>query len=453
VRYGIGLNTAEALNAEGTWTSRNFSGGARRLEVRGKISNVAGGPLAGIPFMETKRGKYAKLNGSLSIDFLQPWFFGPTNTLGLGVYVQRQSFPGVFVQTSEGAYVTFNRSLGPGTNISFGYRPELTAIDADDARIFCENLTVCDQATQSQDIKVLSSPHWLAPLTVSFARDHSNSLFMPTSGSILRVDGEFAARGTASDFSYWRLVAELAEYRELLPGVVLALRARPGFVKALSEATAGLGVHPQKRFFAGGPNSVRGFAQYQLGPKVLTVDAARFLWQDSTANPPRGICSLEAIQDGSCDASSLGSGAFDVRPVGGGSILEGNFELRFPLAWSRLHGAAFMDYGQLFTTPADFRLRGLVWTPGVGVRYISAIGPIRVDVGYRPQGQQGLSVLTTEVGGASVNGQCVGDPDPTRPGGIVDCGQLHALRKLVEWPKGNTFLDHLQLHFSIGQAF
>lgn len=456
VRVGAGMNTAEALNAEARWTSRNFYGGARRLEVGARISNILAGPLEGIPFMETHSGKYAQINGSVTADFLQPRFFAPMNTLGAGVFAQRQSLPLVFVQTSVGAYASLNRSLGPGTSASVGYRPELTSLDADDDRIFCVNLTVCDQNTQTQDIRVLSTPHWLAPLTFSLTRDHSNALFAPTGGSIVRFDAEYASRATGSAFAYWRAVGELSEYRELVPGLVLALRVRPGFARSLAEtgSTQGLGLHPQKRFFAGGPNSVRGFAQGQLGLKVLTVDAAGVLAKD-TAQGGAG-CTADEINQLTCPIDRLGPGAFDVHPTGGGSLLEGNFELRFPLGAPALRGAAFVDYGQLWNTPSEFRLGGLVWTPGLGVRYFSAIGPIRIDVAYNPQGSEELQVLTTGVG-VRVGGQCVPPTPETKDLPLVDCGPLAPLRALLWPPRSSTsfgrFVDHLQLHFSIGQAF
>ena len=452
VRFGAGINTAEALNAEGTWTSRDFYGGARRLEVRGKVSNVLAGPLEGVPFMETRSGKYAALNGSLSVDFLQPWFFAPLNTFGAGLFAQRQSFPGVFVQYSMGGYLTFNRTIGRGATVSLGYRPELTRLDAADDRIFCENLTICDQQGQAQDIQILSSAHLLAPLTLSLARDHSNALFDPTNGSIFRLDGEFAARGTASDFSYWRLVAELSEYREIARGVVLAARVRPGVARSLADPSAGqgLGLHPLKRFFAGGANSVRGFAQYQLGPKVLTVGALTLV-NDST-NPTRVRCTVANVEDGSCTAAGLQASDFEVRPVGGAALLEGNFELRFPLGLPSLRGAAFLDYGEVARTTTEFRLPNLIWTPGLGVRYFSAIGPIRVDVGYDTHGAEQLHVLTTRLGTKPVGGTVVCGQAPSDPQELAECGSLHRIQD-IGWPLSSKVWDHLQVHFSIGQAF
>ncbi len=454
VRLGAGLNTAEALNAEARWTSRNFYGGARRLELAARISNILAGPLEGFPFMETHSGPYAQLNGSLTADFLQPRFFAPMNTLGSGIFAQRQSLPLVFVQTSYGAYFTLNRALAPGTTASIGFRPELTSIDSEDDRIFCINLTLCDQTNQLPEIEVLKTPHWLAPLTFSLTRDHSNALFAPTGGSILRFDAEYANRATGSAFAYWRAVGELSEYREIRPGLVLALRLRPGFAESLADPSAGLGLHPEKRFFAGGPNSVRGFAQGQLGLKVLTVDAASVLAQPDTAGGAPH-CTAQEINLRRCPIAGLPSSAFDVHPTGGGALLEGNVELRFPVVGSAFRGAAFVDYGQLWNTPSEFRLRGLVWTPGLGVRYFSAVGPIRVDVAYNPQESELLPVLTTRVRHKD-NADCTDVPGPGT-GPLVDCGSLRPLAELLWPPRSRTslgrFADHLQLHFSIGQAF
>ena len=78
---------------------------------------------------------------------------------------------------------------------------------------------------------------------------------------------------TGSDFGYSRLAGEFIDYHAFAPGVILAARLKPGFAWALTGEET-LGVHPQKRFFAGGANSVRGLAQYRLGPKLLVADAS-----------------------------------------------------------------------------------------------------------------------------------------------------------------------------------
>ncbi|MGH7507529.1 MAG: BamA/OMP85 family outer membrane protein, partial [Longimicrobiales bacterium] len=391
VRVGMGLSTAEYLNAEGRWVSRSFRGGARRLEIRGRISNLLTQQLEPLPAFEPAEDIYGELSGLVAVDFTQPWFFGALNTLNAGAYAERRSIPDVFVRTATGGYLAFARSIGPGLSLALGYRHELTRLETREGDlIFCLGFVACGP----EDIEALSRLHSLSPLTASFVQDRSNSLFAPTSGYVIRLEGEYAARLTGSDFEYVRVIADITDYHTIRRGVVFASRLRPGWASALGDEDA-LGVHPQKRFFAGGPNSVRGFAQYRLGPKLLTVvDPLKRLLPppDSGAG-----CSVEQVNDGTCDTSALAGtmpGAFGVRPVGGAVMLEGNVELRFPVYRDKLRGAAFLDFGQVWQNADAVDLGAIAWTPGLGVRYFSAIGPIRVDVGYNGGGGERLTVVT-----------------------------------------------------------
>ncbi|MEX2610069.1 MAG: BamA/TamA family outer membrane protein [Gemmatimonadota bacterium] len=452
VRAGLGVNTSEYVTGEGRWTARNFLGGARRLEVSGRMTNLLATPLGFVPgIFEETEGIYRKPAGSLSLDFAQPWFFDPANTLGVGVFLERRSIPDVFVRQARGGYVTFTRALGSDASVALGYRPELTQIDSEGDLIYCLGFTACGE----EEIAILRAAHWLAPFTLSFARDRANSIFAPTRGYVLRADGEWAAAATGSEFAYARLSAELAMYRGVGRGVVLAGRVRPGWSHAIEDPAAGLGVHPQKRFFGGGANSVRGFAQYRMGPKLLTVNAARDLVESI-----EGVwvgCTPASINSGTCDPAPLVAARpdlFDLRPVGGAVALEANAELRFPLYGEKVGGAAFVDFGNVWQEEEGVRLDDVVWTPGAGVRYFSPIGPVRVDVGYNSQGVEHLQVVTTAVCVRAAVGECVA-PDGAlpQPDGVVE--NRRALRPLgsAAWAPFDRFWDRLQIHFSIGQAF
>ena len=436
VRIGTGVNEADCVNAEGRWISRNFLGGARRLEVRGAISNVFARNLGGnFPCGEAAADTlYGRLTGSLSADFAQPWFFGPRNTLGVGLFVERRSVPTVFVRTARGGYLSFTRNLSSRTSASLSYRPELTRLDAEGDIFFCQSFVVCKE----EDIEVLSQPHWLAPLNLSFSRDRSNDFFSPTRGYVLRLEAEEAARFLGSDFSYLRLIADLSTYRPLADGVVLATHLRSGWAKPHNGAKeSSFGLNPQRRFFAGGPNSVRGYAQYRLGPQVLKVDGNRLTLPVDSGGAG---CAIAEVNAGTCDAGVLlarGNDGFEQRPVGGEALLEGSVELRFPLYGDKWRGAAFVDFGQVWAAGDRVRLDEIAITPGIGIRYNSPIGPIRVDVGYNGQGGDWLPVITDEL-----------DPTDGRK-----TGDLLPLAKNVRWNPGGSFFDRLQFHFSIGQAF
>ncbi|MGH7444371.1 MAG: BamA/TamA family outer membrane protein, partial [Longimicrobiales bacterium] len=384
------------------------------------------------------------------------WFFSARNALGAGLFAERVVVPQVFVRTGGGAYVSVSRLIGGDASLTLGYRPELTRLESDGDIIFCVNFVACEQS----DIGVLRDPHWLAPISAAFIRDRTNSLFSPTRGFRLRGEAELATALTGSEFAYARFLAEASAYRVLAPGVVLAARLAAGGARAMGEPGAGLGLHPQKRFYSGGANSVRGVAQYRLGPRLLTVSAAGDNAEGTLVRPIEDVwdgCTAQVVNAGTCDAAQLAQNsrdAFDVRPVGGAALLEGNLELRFPIWGENLRGAAFVDAGEIWSEGADIRPSGLAVTPGLGVRYFSPVGPIRIDVGYYGRGGETLDVFTTEVCVRSTLDGC----DPIEEDVVYSPEELDNTGRLVQlpsvrWDPYDSFFDRLQLHFSIGQAF
>ena len=99
-----------------------------------------------------------------------------------------------------------------------------------------------------------------------------------------------------------------------------------------------------ERFFAGGANTVRGFAEDRLGERSTL------------------------------DRNGL--------PTGGNALLVFNSEVRVPV-WRGLVVAAFVDAGNVFLRASDLDLAEIRGATGVGLRYLSPIGPIRVDLGFK----------------------------------------------------------------------
>ncbi len=227
-------------------------------------------------------------------------------------------------------------------------------------------------------------------------------------------------------------------------------------------------VHPQTRLYAGGSNSVRGFAQNRLGPLVLTVTPQSLIGEWGDLGPCDQDQVLMEIPEGPvppvmCDAiGDLPDEAFAPRPTGGTRHLEGSFELRFPLVGPTVEGAAFVDVGNVW--PEDLRvdLGTLEVTPGFGIRYFTPIGPIRIDIAYRFADPLGRQVYTLEV--KEWTGE-EGDPcsacltDPADPEGkrTLDWVMGERLRPVIPdylWGDHSSWsLRRFQLHLSIGQAF
>ena len=422
VRSGVGWSRSECLNAESRWTSRNFFGGGRVLEVRGRLANILSPSLhEDWLCQQVGEQEYADLTWVAAIDFSQPWIFSTRNSFNASLFAERQSVPDVFIRRAVGVQLAIVRAVGPRTPLTLSYRPELSRLEAAEV-LLCTGFLICTE----EDIGVLTSSQRLAPVGLNLTRDLSNSLLNPTSGYRLIVDLEHASKWTGSEFRYNRAVVEGTWYSGLFGPAVLATRIRGGWVGSDGEAGAPSEIiPPQKRFYAGGANSVRGFAQSRLGPRVLVAADAATLTD--------GGCSLAEIADLSCDAtgSRLAS-----RPTGGTRVLEGNAEIRFALG-ADIEAVTFLDAGQVWGADQSIRLDALELSPGVGLRYLSPVGPLRVDLGYNFRGDESLSVITRRI-----------EADPN--GGYRATDDLAVLSQPVLFEGSES---RLQLHISIGQAF
>src|SRR5690606_13013720 len=205
----------------------------------------------------------------------QRWFQSPRNTIGAGVFSHRRSAPGVFVDHGFGANATFTREVADRTPLSATYRFEITRVEAGDV-YFCVNYGVCDMST----IVALRGQQRLSPVALTLSTNHTDAPLSPTRGYRASAEAEHASAATVSDFRYNRLSLDVAGYLPLpFRRAVGAARLRAGWVRPLGTSIRGVDegvlgsslLHPRKRFYAGGSQSVRGFGENQLGPRVLTI--------------------------------------------------------------------------------------------------------------------------------------------------------------------------------------
>ena len=453
IRASAGFNTIEFGQLEGRLTRYNWFGGARRLDFRAAVGNLLANSLnARFPFQEVLRrpvsehdaDQYFSPTWQASADFTQPWFQSPRNTLGLSAFTHRRSAPAIFVEKGLGASATFTRMLATRAPASLTYRYELTRVEASDV-YFCENFGICDP----NDILALRDRQKLSPLALSFVTDRGDDPLDPTRGYFARADVEHASAFTVSDYRYNRVSGEYRRYKAFGRHAVLAWRARGGWVKALESASEALIgrredatviLHPRKRFYAGGAQSVRGYGENQLGPRVLTIDPGKLLNAPNDTTP--ALCTRDELLAGDCDeAATLGSSNFEPRPVGGSTLLEGSVEYRFGI-WRSLDMALFVDAAVVGEGDVSTLTKGTsAITPGFGFRYATPVGPIRVDLGIKPRLAENLPIVTEVL-----------DDDGFRR--IVPLQQTKAYDPLEDSASGwRKVLDRLTLHLSIGQAF
>jgi outer membrane protein insertion porin family len=457
-RVGPGLSNIDFVQFQAHYTSYNLFGGARRLDIDGTVGNLLVRNLQGRGiFRDVRQDVAANIASAAadtnvspfllptynaSIDFRQPAFLRrPADAAGIGGFAHRTQNPGVFVDNGYGGQVTLTHQIKIRAPASVNYRYELNRVHASDT-YFCVNYGVCDTLA----IGTLRSHQAISPLTLTGFVDRSDLPFSPTKGYVARLDFEHASGFTLSDYRYNRAFLDAAVYgHKSGTERVYSAHLRVGFVRPLSTGPDAGVLHPRKRFYAGGANSVRGYGESQLGPRILTIEADSLV--KGAASIGGGTCAATMTGVKFCDpnTSALPADHFTPQPLGGTSLLEGSVEYRVPLPlpspFRHFVGALFIDGGivgggdikGLQSLSSIIKGTGAI-TPGVGLRYASPVGPIRVDIALNPNRAEELGVVTS-VRDAS---------------GVSRIVPLAIARHYVQ---GRTLLDRLSLHFSIGEAY
>lgn len=444
---GVGFTTVDFLQLSGQFTDYNWVGGARKLVIQGNLGNLfAHGLYTAFNngFKEIPAGTdpnpFLSPTWSLSAKVTQPWFLGPENTLSAGVFDHRRVAPGVFVDNSYGVTPTFTHDLANRVPLTIGYQYAVTHVDAGDV-YFCVDYGVCDAATRD----ALQSRARLSPFSVTAQIDRSDDPLNPTTGFVGRAEVQYASQFTLSDFRYDRAYVTASLYRPIGHSV-LAFNGRLGVVGALGGTGAAIGdtssniLHPTTRFYAGGSQSVRGFGENQLGPRVLTVapEVLRGSANQCPVSTPIQQCPVNGV-------SYLSDVNFTPQALGGRTLLEGSAEYRFPLV-GHVGGAVFVDGGVVGQGNIHNATSGTsAITPGFGIRYLSVLGPVRVDIGINPLTTYRLVVLTEDATGHIV---VVSGPPGTS---LAASERIYAPARTEGGLQG--ILNRVSLNLSIGQAF
>lgn len=423
IAVGLGAETDECVQVQADLTNRNFLGQGRVLRFTGRLSNLLAKQLEGrFPCTDVSGDPiFQELNYRLETAFEQPVFRGGSNSLRASIYTEEETVPDLFVRSSTGGELSFTHQFSSRMLLTAAVRPELTSFGAQSADIyFCVNFGFCTP----EDIGVLSEKRWLSPIAVLWALDRTDGRLSASRGYYVTTEAEWAGAITGSDYRYFRQTIDLAGFAPVGGGRVLAGHVRFGFIEPFETQTfETVGpeavVHPRKRFFAGGAESVRGFGANLLGPTVLVVDVA-----DDCPDQDLETC-----------VDALPPTALDERPAGGNAVLEGSLELRAPVG-DRWSVVGFVDAGQVWATLGN--RADIIVTPGIGVRFRSPIGPLRFDLGYDPSSPSSKPVVALFEGGdiQELNRTIRYDPYTYDDPGL-----------------GTEFLRRLQLQFSIGQAF
>lgn len=274
----------------------------------------------------------ASVNRRLGVSFLQPHFLSP-HTRALLNLRQEQSDEETFLLNATRFQSRLEHHFSSTLSGFLGYRAEFAKLN----HIAPATMRALGEITREG---VVSGP------SLGVTWNTTEDPFNPQDGTVLSVLADQAGDIWGGDYHFYKITAEAKKYRGIGWRTIFAARLKIGLVEALGNQS---NIPLFERLYAGGERSVRGYGRRRLGPL-------------SDANDP----------------------------LGGLSLLEGSIELRRPL-WRQLGGALFLDFGQVSLKTRDFVMDDLQFAAGVGVWYPTAVGPLRLDIGFPfnpPSGDQ-----------------------------------------------------------------
>jgi outer membrane protein insertion porin family len=176
--------------------------------------------------------------------------------------------------------------------------------------------------------------------------DFRDDPFNPKKGTLFSGSAELATLPLGSEVDYYKMSGQSSFYFTVFRRSTIVLSGRAGMARSFGRTQE---VPIQKRFFLGGRSTVRGFKEDALGAK-----------------------------------------AADGTPTGGDMMVNLNAELRVPLRYG-LIGAVFVDAGSVWFARDPVNGFDLRKSSGLGIRYLTPVGPIGLDYAWKLDRREGES--------------------------------------------------------------
>jgi outer membrane protein insertion porin family len=175
-------------------------------------------------------------------------------------------------------------------------------------------------------------------LNASYVRDSRDNQIDPYRGTFFSTSLEWATSLLGSQTDFLKSFYQLQHFLPVQKTSVIATSLRLGLAKGFHETVE---LPLQRRFFAGGGRTIRGFELDKAGPLDENGE-----------------------------------------PLGGNAVFIMNLEYRFHVI-SSFGAVVFFDYGSAFELVEDMSFGGMRKTAGLGIRYHTPIGPLTLDWGYK----------------------------------------------------------------------
>jgi outer membrane protein insertion porin family len=291
----------------------------------------------------------ARLVQRAGISYTDPYFIGANWSSDVTISGERNSENPIFTSRYGDFGFQLQRSLNTtGTktlSVRYGYR-----------QTSLTNLLIPDLVAPED-----RSLH-LSTLASSYSYDTRDNPLDAKKGKYETADFDMNFKAIGSSVNFARLRAQIAYYKGIGAGIVWANSVRIGLAQPFADSR----VPVSELFFSGGGSTLRGFPLNGAGPQRSVP-----------------VCSNPA-DTSTCTQIQV--------PEGGRELFIINSEMRIPLPIKKGLGiAAFYDGGNVFPS-VGFRDFGTAYshTVGLGLRYNTPVGPVRVDLGHNLNAPPGI---------------------------------------------------------------
>jgi outer membrane protein assembly complex protein YaeT len=282
-------------------------------------------------------GKWSSLDRGVRADYREPFFLRPHFSLNFDGQAWQAAEP-VYSLNSVGGRMTLRHQANSQNIWSVSLMSEYQRSTVDPEALL--DFTIRDELIAlGLDPRTGQSTGTLGAIAFDISRNTTTNLLDARSGYVLTGHVEQAGKWLSGSWDYRAITTEGRHYLSAGRRLVLANRIRVGTIDPIGDLDRNVPFY--KRYFLGGASSLRGWGRFEVGP-----------------------------------TSGFGL------PIGGHTMLEGSSEVRLPLP-GKFGAVAFVDFGNVWSEPWDFNLSDLRYAVGPGLRYLTPIGPARVDFGYQ----------------------------------------------------------------------
>jgi len=288
----------------------------------------------------TLRGYIGSVTQRYTFDFTEPYLFDSQLSTGFQAFKWDTEYID-FTKESSGGEIRLSYPLGYYSRIYSTYHYE-KAKTAD----FNEEIA-------SKYITELADGIATSSIRLSWRRDTRNRFFNPSKGMVLSGSIEYAGGFLGGDSAFNRYEGSASIFIPLFWNTVGFIRTKVGYIDR-----RGKGILPLfEKYYLGGPNTIRGYDFATISPR----------------DPETG------------------------ERIGGNKMFLCNLEYRFPIFEKiRLFGVVFFDAGNSYDINQSFDLTNLKKSVGMGVRWFSPMGPIRLEFGFALNAEEDESTSNWE---------------------------------------------------------